>query len=557
MSRPPSPRHSGSLITPTPLPQPLALHDADRDSDELPVEVHRGPRPLPKNLPHALPPRSSSDDDAPTRIAPDVLGGDAPSSLSPRLVAPNQLDDDAMTTIAGDSGMFPHVGADPPRTPPRLPTPPPLTPPAPAVGSPSAPPPPPPPKRLALSADAARAVINRRLPPEPPPSRLKAQPSFFEQETRLVMGTPAADVMLDDDDDDLATNPGHEIDEDAFTPPPRTEFPEEPTNPRSADDSRATDRDLSASRPAIRDTADDLSVHQAFDRSFSGTIDALDPDGSAIDTPLTLFADLPEEALLELSRRMVIRNFQPGELVIREGDPGDACFVVALGEVRVLKRNPIDPQGDLVEVARLGQGALFGEFALLADRRRHATVQAVGSCDLYEIPRRLLRELAASYPEVGPLLENFYRERLLATLLATAPFFKPLPEERRADLLSRFKPMRAESGERIIREGERAGGLYLIVLGSVEIIKRVSDKRMVLLATLGEGAYFGEMSLLKGGVANASVTATGPTELAVMPPRDFYEIVSAHPLLWDEVRREANRRQLEMNQIVTGETNVV
>jgi len=397
------------------------------------------------------------------------------------------------------------------------------------------------------------------------------------------------DVLLDDDDDadddvEVPTNPG--VDEDALTPPPRGNlFPEEATNPRAGDvvnssasevtnprasanavtnprapqnADRSTDVDMRAGLPAaVRESVDDLSLDKAFDRSFSGTIRSLAPDGAAIDTPLTLFSDLPDEALVEMSNRMVIRSYAAGELVIREGDPGDACFVVAVGEVRVLKRNPIEPHGDLVEVARLGQGALFGEFALLADRRRHATVQAVGRCELYEVPRKLLRELAASFPEVGPVLENFYRERLLATLLATAPFFKPLPEDRRSQLLSRFKPMRAESGERIITEGQRAGGLYLIVLGSVEILKRVSEKRMVLLATLGEGAYFGEMSLLKGGVANASVTATGPAELAVLPPRDFYEIVASNPVLWDEVRREANRRQLEMNQIVTGETNVV
>jgi CRP-like cAMP-binding protein len=116
---------------------------------------------------------------------------------------------------------------------------------------------------------------------------------------------------------------------------------------------------------------------------------------------------------------------------------------------------------------------------------------------------------------------------------------------------------RAESGERVVVEGEPAGGLFLIVLGSVEISKRVSDSRSVLLATLGEGAYFGEMSLLRGGVANATVTAVGPTELAVMSPRDFYAVIANNPHLWNEVRREANRRQLETNQIVTGETNLV
>jgi CRP-like cAMP-binding protein len=254
---------------------------------------------------------------------------------------------------------------------------------------------------------------------------------------------------------------------------------------------------------------------------------------------------------------MSLRQFQPGDVILREGEPGDACFVIVTGVVRVLKQDAAAREGGLIEVARLGQGSLFGEFALLADRRRHATVQAVQECELYEIPRRLLRELAATYDDVGPALETFYRQRLLATLLTTAPFFHPLPEERRGELLALFEPTRTESGEVIIHEGNRAGGLYLIVLGAVEITKRLPMGRSVLLATLGEGAYFGELSLMKGGVARATVRASGPTELAVLPPVAFYNVLAQNPVLWDELRREAERRETMINQLVTGDTNVV
>ena len=69
---------------------------------------------------------------------------------------------------------------------------------------------------------------------------------------------------------------------------------------------------------------------------------------------------------------------------------------------------------------------------------------------------------------------------------------------------------------------------------------------------LKRGSYFGEMSLLRGDVARASVVATGPTELAVLPAKNFYALVASHPILWDQVRQEAHRRELEMVQVVTG-----
>jgi CPA2 family monovalent cation:H+ antiporter-2 len=184
-------------------------------------------------------------------------------------------------------------------------------------------------------------------------------------------------------------------------------------------------------------------------------------------------------------------------------------------------------------------------------------VQATSHLSVYEIPRALLRELAASYAEVGPALDSFYRQRLLATLLRTAPFFAPLPEDFRARLLARFVPIRADSGEPIVREGQPAGGLYLIVIGAVEITRRLGKHRSVILASLREGAYFGEMSLLSGGPTTANVVAAGPVELALLPPRDFYDVVAQHPQLWAQIRREARSRSLENARMLAGESGTV
>lgn len=299
-----------------------------------------------------------------------------------------------------------------------------------------------------------------------------------------------------------------------------------------------------------------LELARAFDRSFAEALDRL-RDGDRSLRAAAPFPGLSEQAMAELSRGLERRQIARGDIILREGEPGDACFVIIAGEVRVLKRDPVDPRADLIEVAQLREGEMFGEFALLADRRRHATVQAVQECDLYVISRRLLRRLADRYPEVGPELERFYRQRLLHTLMATASFFAPLKPDRRQRLLSRFRSEKIESGDAIVREGTEGGGFYLIVLGSVEIIKQVSKHQTVLLASLGEGAYFGELSLLRGDVARATVRATGPVELAVLAPRDFYDVVADNPVLWDQVRQVAHQRELETCEIVAGVTSSV
>jgi CRP-like cAMP-binding protein len=576
---------SRPLITPTPLPPPVASHDHDEEDSVVTNPAARAVPVRPRMPPVPPPPPLRT----PTGELPRGVRGTAPPSRR------EDVDDEALTTVAPESGWRPpsrQMRAEPE---PVMSDPEPI---GDYLDEENIPPEPEPeeevtpPRGIApvggnvfdeatrfgdSLAEVGPAAMRPAPPPEPP-----KRPKRITRNT-LRMGSKPQRATIDDS---RQTDPRVETEEpvERQTDPmlerrrlpgvgvgrPTVELPAargkvvSRSFDEDEDDATRVDDGLPSMmmmKPRFEDIEivgdEDIELPRAFDRTFSEALQGLAPDGSAIDTPLTMFSELPEEALNELVRRMSLRSFRSGEVVLREGDAGDACFVIASGSVRVLKRDPSNESSELIEVARLGSGAVFGEFALLADRRRHATVQAVEACELYEIPRRLLRELAATYSEVGPALERFYRERLLSTLLATAPFFQPLAEDRRGELLARFRPKRVESGQTVIREGERAGGLYLIVLGSVEIAKRVDAHRTVLLTTLGEGAYFGELSLMRGSGAQATVTANGPTELAVLPPEAFYEVVSANPVLWEEIRREAHRRELMLRQIVTGETNVV
>ncbi len=298
---------------------------------------------------------------------------------------------------------------------------------------------------------------------------------------------------------------------------------------------------------------DGMELARAFGRAYGVN----EESGLEARGKLPLLSGLSERSVDAIASGMVRKRIGSGEMIVRDGEAGESCFVLAHGEARVLKRDPLLPRGDLVEVSRLNDGDLFGEVAMLGDRRRHASVQAVSDCDLLEIPRGHLVQVSRRFPEVESFMQQFYRERLIATLVSTASFFRPLDLPQRTSLLSHFRFSHVAAGTRIVGEGERAGGFFLIVLGAVEITKRVSERRQVLLATLGEGTYFGEMSLLRGEVARASVTATDPAELAVLPAKNFYALVANHPVLWDQVRQEAHRRELEMVQIVTGVTGTV
>ncbi|RMH38833.1 MAG: hypothetical protein D6689_18500, partial [Deltaproteobacteria bacterium] len=505
MSPPAAPRTSSARlrITPTPLPPP-----AVDDDDESVVTA-----------PHPRVPRVS-----------DPLGRTASAELpsvaagAGATVLDDEVDDDAVTTIAPDGRW----GAPP--------APPAAEPRAPSVFDEAT--------RLGDSLAAAGEAAVRPAGHTPPPVRVRR----ITRNTLRRRSNGAGDATAE-----RATDPHRGP---RAAPRPASAGPDDATRVEDPPWLAGGDVDEDAEQTGERPAAAWDEPPFDDDSGFAVAVDALAPDGTAIDTPLTLFSDLPEPALSELVRRMRLVAVTAGDVIVREGEPGTACFVIAAGGVRVLKRDPSGEAG-LIEVARLGAGAVFGEFALLADRRRHATVQATEDSELYEISQQLLRELARAHPDVGPALGRFFRERLVATLLATAPFFQPLSYPQRAALLSQFRPRRCATGERIIREGQRAGGFYLVVLGEVEVTKRGPGDEPVSLARLGEGSYFGEMSLLRGGTARATVTAAGPTELAVLEPDVFYRVVASYPVLWQQLRKEAHRRELLMQQIVAGDTGAV
>jgi len=106
-----------------------------------------------------------------------------------------------------------------------------------------------------------------------------------------------------------------------------------------------------------------------------------------------LFAGLPGEELAEVALIAEEVRGEPGEDLVREGDPGDALFVVVEGELGVLRGGR--------EVSRLGPREVFGEMALLDPGPRSATVRAAGEVRLLRIQREDFTEALAERREIA------------------------------------------------------------------------------------------------------------------------------------------------------------
>jgi CRP/FNR family transcriptional regulator len=110
---------------------------------------------------------------------------------------------------------------------------------------------------------------------------------------------------------------------------------------------------------------------------------------------LPLFRGLPSEQLLDLARQASATTFSPGTEIIRQGDPGDALYVIVTGQVIVRASRP--DGGPEALLGTLGPGSVFGEMALVDDGPRSATVRAQTRTSCVVVRRNdFLSELASS-----------------------------------------------------------------------------------------------------------------------------------------------------------------
>ncbi len=97
-----------------------------------------------------------------------------------------------------------------------------------------------------------------------------------------------------------------------------------------------------------------------------------------------LFASLDDEAATQLREFLSIRDYPSSTVVFRNGEPGEAMFLIDLGKVRI---SITDADGHMITLAELGPGDFFGEMAMLDGRGRSADATVIEEARLAKLTR--------------------------------------------------------------------------------------------------------------------------------------------------------------------------
>ena len=134
-------------------------------------------------------------------------------------------------------------------------------------------------------------------------------------------------------------------------------------------------------------------------------------DAAALLGRVPMFTGLSDGELSELAQVAVPRSYLAGEVIFREGDSGDTCFVVRSGSARVVRGHS---DGRTVTLAELRPGDVFGELAMFDDETRSATVEALEEMSALALLSGDMRRLLRRHPDIAVKMLAALADRLRA-----------------------------------------------------------------------------------------------------------------------------------------------
>ncbi len=193
---------------------------------------------------------------------------------------------------------------------------------------------------------------------------------------------------------------------------------------------------------------------------------------TSVDDTIALLARVPTFEALQpgelthVAEVAVPRSYEPGQVVFREGDQSDTCYVVKQGHARAIREHA---DGRTITLANFGPGDIFGELAMFEDEKRSATIETLDAVEAVAILGADMRRLMREHPgiAVGVVVSLGRRLRAMNERVASQSF--QTVQSRVATVLTQLVAEAQEEGA-----GERE---VLVVATQADVAKLAGSSR--------------------------------------------------------------------------------
>ncbi|MEM7125448.1 MAG: cyclic nucleotide-binding and patatin-like phospholipase domain-containing protein [Chloroflexota bacterium] len=244
-----------------------------------------------------------------------------------------------------------------------------------------------------------------------------------------------------------------------------------------------------------------------------------------------LFKMLDTALLEELTAELIVMKLSPGQTLVKQGDTGDAMYVVLGGRLKVVIENE---EGRSQFRRMVGVYESIGEIALLTGQTRTATVIAASEAIVAKLTKASYEQLASRSPLVGNALADaitdLIRRRQLRTALNSSHLLNEVEPKLQEALEAEFELLSLRSGERLFQQGDEGDGMYLVVSGRLQVVLEDKGTEMRVLRELGRSESLGEIALLTEQPRTATVYAIRDTEVAKLSRESYCRLATRFPL---------------------------
>ena len=238
----------------------------------------------------------------------------------------------------------------------------------------------------------------------------------------------------------------------------------------------------------------------------------------------------------DLTTRLERIRLAAGEVLFRQGDPGNAVYVVLEG---CLGAYLVREEGEEVVLGEMPPGNLAGEIQMMTGGARTATVRAIRDSELLRIPTEVSDELLRRSPATRRKMVAINRWRLQRSLLAEVlpDIVGPLDDEALGYLQRMGEWLEVRRGETLFERGDVGDSCYLLLRGRLAAL--LSDERghEQVVSEMSRGEFVGEMALVTGEPRSMTVRAQRDSLMIRFGRHRFDRITERYPQLLMAITR--------------------
>ncbi|MDQ6973660.1 MAG: cyclic nucleotide-binding domain-containing protein [Mariprofundaceae bacterium] len=214
-----------------------------------------------------------------------------------------------------------------------------------------------------------------------------------------------------------------------------------------------------------------------------------------------------------------------GVETLHEGDNPRDLYFIRKGCVSITKNN--GQQRTII--ANIKAGNIFGEFSILRNKPRYASVYTAEACEIIRINAAAVHQVIEADQAFKARLHTILVQRMLNSFLFSHPIFQTLPQNLRLQFSKDLKTIFTPVDTQLITQYEEIQGIMIILSGSVEIYHRDSSGKEHLIEIRRDHDVMGELSSNQRKGSVYSAIASSDLDILPLNHQAMLYIKNHHP----------------------------